>query len=338
MSLVNKGPSILVANNDSEAIILINQLSGNNYTNISDALQWVSNQSNIYVQNRASTLPLSDGLVFYVDVTNVGSYPKGGSVWYDIAGGNNVTYQYNNGLIIYDSETNSLYRTVTNVQSDFYRSSNVVNLTGSFTMIAMVLVLSCHNGTANGILTNHSHANNTGGGITVKTISTSDFRISCNTGNGTSRTYNTYYGTTNIKDRWSHLVMRYDHNINQITLIVNGEVENTINYSMSFRSDYIDLFNWSTTYYSNPYYKPEIKLQYGMVYNRLLSIDEIKQNYYRGSLVTDQLVLHYDFSNLSCYDTSGSLVYNLSNPAQTATIINNTHNGTARFPKRGALR
>jgi hypothetical protein len=55
-------------------------------------------------------------------------------------------------------------------------------------------------GTANGLVTNHSHGGNSGAGITVKTISDSDFRMSCNTGTGSSRTFHSYYGTTNIKD------------------------------------------------------------------------------------------------------------------------------------------
>ena len=89
MSLVNKGPSILVANNDSEAIILINQLSGNNYVTIGDALSWVVNQDNILVQNRSIEDIVTEGIVIYLDAGSVESYPKKGSVWFDLSGNEN---------------------------------------------------------------------------------------------------------------------------------------------------------------------------------------------------------------------------------------------------------
>ena len=74
---------------------------------------------------------------------------------------------------------------------------------------------------ANGLLTNHNHADNTGAGITVFYASSTDFRISCNTGTGTGRTFNTHYGTSNIKDRWAHLALRFIKETNTLSLWVD---------------------------------------------------------------------------------------------------------------------
>ena len=92
MSMINKGPSIMVANNDNDAINIVNGLSGNNYTTIEDALGWVSSQDDVYVQNKTMENIVTDGLVLYLDASNVESYPKGGNIWYDLSGnGNNGT-------------------------------------------------------------------------------------------------------------------------------------------------------------------------------------------------------------------------------------------------------
>lgn len=90
MGLINKGPSILVANTDSEAISIINRLSGNNYSNITEALEWVLQQNNIFVQNNEINNIITDNLVIHLDANIVESYPKGGSIFYDLYRNDNV--------------------------------------------------------------------------------------------------------------------------------------------------------------------------------------------------------------------------------------------------------
>ena len=64
------------------------------------------------------------------------------------------------------------------------------------------------NGTANGLVVNHHYPSNAGAGISVRKISDTDCRIGCSTGTGTGRSYNTYYGTSNILGSWHHLVQK----------------------------------------------------------------------------------------------------------------------------------
>ena len=226
---------------------------------------------------------VTDGLVLCLDAANVKSYPGTGTTYFDLsADKNNLEYQINNGLITYTNAGMQSFfeRTILNGSADLYRSTSTIDLDAGtgFTFFALVYTDGpLHASTANGVLTNHSHAQNTGGGICLKYIDPNDFRISCNTGTGASRTYATYYGTTNIKGTWNLLAQRYDGTYN--TLWVNGVKEHEVAYSMVTQSDYIDLFNWSTTHYTNASYRPKCKVNYASVYNKSLTDEEIKQNF-----------------------------------------------------------
>lgn len=91
----------------------------------------------------------------------------------------------------------------------YLRSAKKVDLSGNFSMTAWIKVTEAST-SANGILSNHNHSLNSGSGITIKQVSSSDYRVSMNTGNGSSRTYHSYYGETNIKDKWVHAAVIYD--------------------------------------------------------------------------------------------------------------------------------
>jgi hypothetical protein len=106
-------------------------------------------------------------------------------------------------------------------------SDENINLSGDLSMCCWAKVIETPADSANGLITNHSHSDNTGFGITVKQISTSDYRISCSTGNGSGRTYHTYYGTTNIKNAWHHLALTYNSTTHIFQLWVDGKVEKT---------------------------------------------------------------------------------------------------------------
>ena len=164
--------------------------------------------------------------------------------------------------------------------------------------------------TANGLITNHNHANNSGVGITVKQASSTDYRISCNTGTGSSRTYMTYYGTTNIKDAWHHLALTYSASAKQLKLWVDGNVEYTLNnYTNGAAANPFDLFNWSTGHYTNGDYRPVCKLNDVRLYDNCLSTKEVK-------MLAMGLVAHYPLSD-SALEPTTNLVTSLSAGGQT---------------------
>ena len=85
MSLINQGPSIMVAHNDEEAINLINSMDeNNNFTTIGDALAWVNTQEDIYAQGRDWDQIVTDNLTFYIDADDNVSYNGSGNYWYDL--------------------------------------------------------------------------------------------------------------------------------------------------------------------------------------------------------------------------------------------------------------
>jgi len=59
------------------------------------------------------------------------------------------------------------------------------------------------------------------------------------------------------------------------------------------------------------------------VYNRVLSQSEILQNYYKGPIITDELVYAYDPGNLICFDGLSTVARSLSQ-SFTASVSNGT--------------
>lgn len=170
-------------------------------------------------------------------------------------------------------------------------SNSTINLSEDISMACWALVSDCVGNTANGLISNHSNVDKTGVGITVKQISTSDYRISCSTGTGSDRTFYTYYGTTNIKDAWHHLALTYSKSAEQLILYVDGNAEYTLNnYINSSIEDYIKIFEWSTTYDSGMY-RPAAKLNDVRIYDHCLSPKEVKE-------ISKGLVLHYPLNSI----------------------------------------
>jgi hypothetical protein len=101
---------------------------------------------------------------------------------------------------------------------------------------------------ANAVLTNHNHEDCSGAGITLRYESATDCRISCNTGNGSQRTFRDFYGTTNIYGAWHHLCLTYDKSATQYKLYVDGVCEKTFTYGNSAKNNKFNIFDWSTGY------------------------------------------------------------------------------------------
>ena len=242
----------------------------------------------------------------------IGHWPLTGNL-NDYSGNNNhLLYINNNSKLIINNngKIGRCYERV-NLQdgADFFRTTNKIFLENDFTIMCWAFV-SDTTSSANGLITNHSHGGNTGPGITVRQQSTDDYRISCNTGTGTSRTYNAYYGTSNIKNKWSHLTMRYNSSTESFDLLVNGIIEKTQSYTMKNIEDYFEIFSWSTSYSNSSAYRPASKINDVRVYNELLSLKQIQY-------LAKAKVLHYTFDNLS-----SNIVPDISGYNHHGTFIN----------------
>ena len=185
------------------------------------------------------------------------------------------------------------------------RSSSTVNLSGDISMCCWAYVSATTGDTANGLVTNHDHSASTGVGITVKQISSSDYRMSCNTRTGSGRTYMTYYGTTNIKDSWHHLALTYNKTAKELKLLVDGTCEYTLsNYTNSSKADYIDIFSWSTGTNSTDY-RPSCKLNDVRIYDHCLTPQEVKE-------ISKGLVCHYTLGSADVYEATTNIASSLT--------------------------
>ncbi len=171
-------------------------------------------------------------------------------------------------------------------------SNENILLDGDFSMCCWAYVTATVGSTANGLVSNHDHTYSSGAGINVKQISDSDYRICCSTGYGSGRTFDTYYGTTNIKNSWHHLTLTYRKTAQTLLLYCDGVLEKTVTgYNNSARSSQIMVFDWSIPYTSNNF-KPACSLNDVRIYDECLSPDEVKE-------ISKALVAYYPLNQPS---------------------------------------
>lgn len=200
-------------------------------------------------------------------------------------------HNYDENIFIDDNgKIGQCYRRYKNTK-DCIRSSQTILLENDFSMCCWCKATYYgHLTSANGIITNHDHNHKAGAGINIYCASETDFRISCSTGDGMSRTYMDYYGSTNIKDAWHHLCLTYDNTNGIVKLYVDGTVEKTIPYYMATVDTYFDLFNWSTGYAHQSSYRPACSLNDVRLYDHCLSAKEVQE-------ISNSLLLHYKLTD-----------------------------------------
>jgi hypothetical protein len=192
--------------------------------------------------------------------------------------------------------------------TDLLRSTSKMKVFSEMSICAWVY-LSQHaaTGTANGIVTSHDHTTNSGLGIGMYTTDGINCYVSINAGNGSSRVHSTYWGNTNIKDGWHHICLAYG-NDKKIHMYVDGKEDRAaVSYTVSFKQDYLDIFNWSTGYSDTGNYRPVCKVCDVRVYDHKLSLMEVKE-------LSKGLMIHYAFNDMVAEPTT-----NVGNNASWST-------------------
>lgn len=120
--------------------------------------------------------------------------------------------------------------------------------------------------------------------------------VAVNTGNGSSRTWGDYKGTTNISaGTWYHIGFTY--NGSQIKIYVNGRLDATHNYSgQSNPADYVHVGSWARDGLLSaptifPHYHQIGRINDFRIYDHVLSPKEIK-------LLSQGLVAHYQLKGM----------------------------------------
>lgn len=146
----------------------------------------------------------------------------------------------------------------------------------------------------------HSHEENAGMGITIKYISSTTGYLSLSTGTGSSRTYNTYCGSTLLSaNTWYHVGYTYDGA--KIKLYVNGKLDGTHNFSgMYCPENYFQVFCWSVkSINQNIYggYRTIGSIYDVRAYDHCLNYKEVRD-------ISRSLMLYYPFRE----EATGTLV------------------------------
>lgn len=208
----------------------------------------------------------------------------------------------------------------TSYSSGGYVSNNTITLGQSQSVCAWVKFSSLNSDSSLGgsIAGQHRYLSNVGMGMTIKYVSSTTGYLSVNTGNGSSRTYNTYCGSTLLQaNTWYHLCYTYDGST--IRLYVNGNLDGSHAYTgMSTPADYFMIGCWSFANASGNGVYDNYKLN-GYIndlraYNHTLSTKEIKE-------LARGLILHYTFNTEDLTDSSG-LRHNGSGSVSYSTTTN----------------
>lgn len=137
-----------------------------------------------------------------------------------------------------------------------YISTTAYDMSGGDVTIAAWMKLHISAGTsAQSGFGFHDHNANTGLSLAYRQVATDDVRVGCSTGNGTTRTYITYYGDTTdlLAEGWAYLALTYNDTTDALKLYVNGVQEYSGTYAQSNVSEKIQIGMWSVTYTSASY-------------------------------------------------------------------------------------
>lgn len=238
----------------------------------------------------------------------------------DRIGNNNLRYVNNSGKIVTNTsgKLGGCYERTAIGSSDLLRSTEPMKVLEEESICAWIYV-SEHAAlnTANGVITNHDHNANSGLGIGVYSTNGSNYYVSINAGNGSGRVHSTYWGQTNIKGAWHHVCLVSDGS--KIRMYVDGREDRAaVSYSVYSKADYLDIFNWSTGYYTQTSYRPACKVCDVRVYDHALSQAEVKE-------LSKALAVHYTFDDILAEPTTNLVTQGALSWGKLTVNVSSSH-------------
>jgi hypothetical protein len=299
-------------NSDANIIYAANKLpsSPGTFNTTTDAYDWAIG-NNFFINNSNNPIPRidADGLIFYVDANQPGSYPGINNTGYDISGnGNNGdllngTNWNSGGWFEFDGADDRI-RTLFGLQNNNESHEAWIYSKGNVSTYNMFL----------GIILPYY------GFFTGNTFIVQDYVGGNQVG---------YYTGTLSLNRWYHFLStrNYDGTNTTLTTYINGTLSAQQTYSgaPSNAGGTWAIGNWDapSAGASYPFYGDISGVK---IYTQTLTEAQVKQNYFQSNIVTNGLIFMVDANNLVSYPKSNSNWYTLTGSINGTLVNSSTFN------------
>ena len=291
----SQGPSIICPSNNADLILVTNGIAGTAFTTPNQCFAYFAGQSDKFVMFNPIRTLITNGLVLCLNANIIPSYPKSGTTWYDLSGEVNDGTLINgptfngNGWIEFDGIDD--YGTTNDVTSDLVSSD--------FTFLALI----------RGGTQDHKSIfsiNTSGGGNRVLWMVRS-------AGMGIYDNSQWYIGSIDVdNNKWHQVVATYDYSTKNLKTYTDGvnDLNVTTNIQINIQSS--DKASIAMEFDgSSPSDLFNGDISQVVVYDRVLSSEEVLQNYYQGLIYEDDLAFAIDAGNLVSYTPGATTVYSL---------------------------
>jgi len=271
-------------------LIQLAQSKGSTETTEAGALSWLSD-NNYYPANKVLDSIVTDNLVFYTDATTSTSYPRSGTAWLDLSGeGDDLTGTGTSSSPTFDS-TNSSLSFDGNAQR--FQSSTDCGVVGDQTLEAVFYEDAATAPHTTVICTDTGYQY----GIKLMSFKNSN-RYGFWLGYGNSNHLGMISETLD-NDVVYHLLGTYKASTGEVKIYLNGVLKMTdtmpttgnVSLNEGKITLGIDYHGLGTGYSMNG------NIFSSRVYDKVLTQDEVNQNYYQGTIPTTSLATATDIGN-----------------------------------------
>jgi hypothetical protein len=307
-------PEYRIAHNDNELLQIAKDLGGNP-TNVTTAKTYLAGRANTWLANTTPNPTITDGLVLYLDPSNLACYPDGGNILYDLSGkGNNATL-YNSPVI----SSGFITWNGSNEYAQINFNASMASWANSQTIV-MWLKHNISSGRRNpwdqayGGYGTWTHEN--GGSIS---------QYFGDAGRNSSPYVG--YGSSSIpKNKW--VMVSTTRDTARHKWYLNDTNTHNRNHSygtLTTDTNRVQIARGYAGYWQG-------KMGSVMAYDRALTPDEITSLYYGGDIVIDNLVFAMDPGNLISFDPGETTTYSLKGSIEGSNV-----NGLSWSSKNGGI-
>lgn len=316
LNKASAGPAVYVAANDAGLVAITNLVAGASYTTAAQCLSYYAGQSDKMALNKCYPAIVTDGLVLNMEPGFTASYPTTGNAIYDLSQSGfygefvNGAAWNSGGWVVLDGVDDYI---------DVPWGQSLNPGTSSFTIECLIYQKDTG---ANGIV--EARGTSLHGFLCILNYpAVGNLAFFLNTTNdGNQNIYNSSVATFSDVDRWMHVVVVVNRTAETITYYKNGIAQGTPSSVTSGGT--IDPGSGYRYLIGGDLVGPEANANFSSYrqYNRVLSPAEILQNYYQAPIITTDLILNLDASNLVSYPQTGNVWYDLSGNNNHFTLYN----------------